>query len=405
MKRKIIYLICCFLFLSGIAAQKAFADEIEIESPSAILIDADSGQILYEKNAYEKRYPASITKIMTTYLAAAYGDLNSTLTASKEAIDAIGKNASNIGLQPNEILSFEDAVYGAYLVSANEACNVLAESISGSIEEFVDLMNETAYLSGAAHTHFANTNGLPNENHYTTAYDMAMITRFAMKNEKWMEFFTAETYTMPATNLSSERILTIGNEAALSSSPNYYPGTLGGKTGWTPDAKFTLVTACRKNDRTLIVVILGCEKIQDRYDDTRTLFDYGFKMVQNTYLAEDFIFPSAELTNEDEIIAAASFSLEEDISFLYSESIPFEDLTVDLSLRHPNNPERLSALLTLSYQNKILYQTEMHVELVDPVKPNNSIFTNPFFAVSSCLCVLFLILLFISGISKKKKKE
>ena len=134
LKRNIIYLICCFLFLVDIQIQKVLAEEIEISSPSAILIDAESGQILYEKNAYEQRYPASITKIMTTYLAITYGDLNESLTVSKEAVDSIGKNASNMALQVGEILNFKDAVYGAYLISANDACNALAEAISGSTD-------------------------------------------------------------------------------------------------------------------------------------------------------------------------------------------------------------------------------------------------------------------------------
>lgn len=402
LKRNIIYLICCFLFLVDIQIQKVLTEEIEITSPSAILIDAESGQILYEKNAYEQRYPASITKIMTTYLAITYGDLNESLTVSKEAVDSIGKNASNMALQVGEILNFKDAVYGAYLISANDACNVLAEAISGSTDNFVDLMNETAHLAGANHTHFSNTNGLPDENHVTTAYDMAMITKYAMKSEKWMELFTTESYTMPATNLSSERTFIIGNEMALSTSDNYYPNVLGGKTGWTPDAKLTLVTVCRQNNRILIAVIMGCEDIQKRYNDTRTLFDYGFKMVQNTYSANDFIFPHTELTKENEVIAIASFTLNEDISFLYPTSIPFEDLTINLTIKNPNNPQLISASLNLTFQDSLLYTTDVQIELSDPPQSNSSFLSDSLLIVSLSLFVCFLFIFLLNKTSKNK---
>ena len=157
-------------------------EELNLDGESAVLIDADSGAVLYEKNADDRHYPASITKIMTVYLALSQGHPDQILTATDTAIDNIDRKSSHIWLDYGEELSLKDACYAAIMASANDASNVLAEAIGGSQEEFAGLMNEAAAAAGAKNTHFANAHGLPDEDHYTTAYDICLFTREALKH-------------------------------------------------------------------------------------------------------------------------------------------------------------------------------------------------------------------------------
>jgi len=191
-KKIISYIMVCVLFLSMCipceAAQTSTATASDanattgfpqITSTSAIIMDAQSGQIIYEKNSHTRQYPASITKIMTAYLAIKNGDLNSTITMSDAAVWGIDRNSSHIALDVGEEISMSDALYAVMLMSANEAAWAIAEQVSGSLENFVQLMNDTAQSLGCKDTHFTNANGLHDPDHYTTAYDMALITKEA----------------------------------------------------------------------------------------------------------------------------------------------------------------------------------------------------------------------------------
>lgn len=330
------------------------AEEIDLKAKAAILIDAETGQVLYEKNAHQQRYPASITKIMTTYLAVEYGKMEDILTASDTAIDAVPRNTTHIALNYGETLSVQDALYASMLVSANETCNVLAEYISGSMEKFADLMNETANLAGAVNTHFNNANGLPDENHRTTAYDMAMITRYAMKNEKWNQLFKTESYAMPATNMNDERQFVNGHQMLLSTSDNYYKYAIGGKIGWTGDAQYTMVTVAQKDGMTLIAVILGCETGQDRYDSTLALFEYGFSFRKTTFLASQFETTEITLEKNSLIPLIATLTLEEDIPFLISPDIKVEEITYEVVTENEDNEQNFTPSLNLKYHDQIL---------------------------------------------------
>ena len=164
-------------------------------------MDANSGEILYEKNINSKRYPASITKIMTTLVAIENcNSLYDTITYSQNAIDSIEPGSSQIYIEPGERLSVEDSLYAIMLESANEACNGVAEHIGGSIEGFVDMMNEKAKEIGCKNTHFMNPNGLHHDDHYVSAYDMALITKAALENEIFQKISSTVSYTVPVTN-------------------------------------------------------------------------------------------------------------------------------------------------------------------------------------------------------------
>lgn len=248
----------------------------DLEAAGAILIDAATGEILYEKNSSEKLFPASITKLMTVLLAFESGNLNDTITFSTEAVHGIEYGSSNIGIKEGEELTMEQALYAMMLQSANEVCLGVAEHISGSIEAFCKLMTDRAKELGAMNTNFVNPNGLHDENHYTTAYDMAVIARELLKYDQFKEVMGTVQYDVAPTNLTDEvRHLYTQNQLIKPPSIYVYEGCEGGKTGFTNEAQQTLVAYAKRGDTELISVVLKCHGA-GHYEDTIKLFDYGF---------------------------------------------------------------------------------------------------------------------------------
>jgi D-alanyl-D-alanine carboxypeptidase len=249
----------------------------ELVSDSAIVIDADTGDILYEKDAYSTRYPASITKIMTGLLALENGDLTSTVTFSENAIWGIERDSTHIALDVGEELTLEQALYATLVVSANEAAMGVAEHIAGSIESFADMMNEKAAELGCVNTHFVNPNGLHDDDHYTCAYDMALIARAAIQIDKFREITSTTYYEIPPTNLQTEsRYLYQNNKLIMEGSAYYYEPCIGGKTGFTDQALGTLVTWAEQDGRTLICVVMHTRPTSCTYTDATALFKYCF---------------------------------------------------------------------------------------------------------------------------------
>ena len=309
-KKIISYIMVCVLFLSMCipceAAQTSTSTASDanattgfpqITSTSAIIMDAQSGQIIYEKNSHTRQYPASITKIMTAYLAIKNGDLNSTITMSDAAVWGIDRNSSHIALDVGEEISMSDALYAVMLMSANEAAWAIAEQVSGSLENFVQLMNDTAQSLGCKDTHFTNANGLHDPDHYTTAYDMALITKEALTSKTFREYASETYHEIPPTNMNNEtRYLTQGNRMMLSNSEYYYPACQGGKTGYTDDAGGTLVVWAEKNDMQLICVTMGAPDNATNYTDSIALFNYVFNNYSNTTLLSDYEFDAEAAT-------------------------------------------------------------------------------------------------------------
>ncbi|MBM6828539.1 D-alanyl-D-alanine carboxypeptidase [Anaerotignum lactatifermentans] len=250
--------------------------DLTLTAASAILIDATTGRILYEKNAYEKQYPASITKLMTILLALENGTLTDEVTFSHEAVYSIEQGSAHIAIQEGEVLTLEQVLYGIILRSANECANAAGEFVDGSLEAFAQHMTERAKELGCQNTNFVNANGLFDENHYTTAYDMALIAQALLKNDTYRSMMSNTYYEIPPTNKQTETRYLYGQHQMLN--PNslyYYEYAEGGKTGYTVEAQNTLVTYAKKNDTELIAVVLKCSGAQ-HYVDTKALFDYGF---------------------------------------------------------------------------------------------------------------------------------
>lgn len=249
----------------------------QVEAEAAVVMDADTGAFLYSKNMMAKEYPASITKIMTALVAIENGKLDSKIKCSEHAVYSIETGSSHCGLQPGEKITLRQALYALMLESANDAANSIAEKVGGSIENFVQMMNDRAKELGCVNTHFSNTHGLHQEDHYTCAYDMALITRAAFENETLAEIAGTVEYTIPKTNKVKETRYFVNHHKMLTDSSYHYDGCIGGKTGFTSDALNTLVTVSQKDERKLISVVLRTNGADKTYQESAALLDYGYQ--------------------------------------------------------------------------------------------------------------------------------
>lgn len=267
----------------------------QIEAESAVVMEAGTGAFLYSKNMMAKEYPASITKIMTALVAIENGDLDKKLKCSEHAVYSIEPESSHCGLQPGEKITLRQALYALMLESANDAANCIAEKVGGSIENFVEMMNQKAQELGCVNTHFTNAHGLHDEDHYTCAYDMALITKAAFENETFAEIAGTVEYSIPKTNKVKEERYFINHHKMLSSEEYKYEGCVGGKNGYTSDALNTLVTVANRDGRELICVVLRTNGALKTYEETTSLLDYGY----NKFALKSMDDSDAELTVAD----------------------------------------------------------------------------------------------------------
>lgn len=249
----------------------------EIEEETGILMESTTGRILFDKGMDEIRYPASTTKVMTALLVLEhYQDLNQKITFTDVITPDLAPGNSSINAKVGEELTVEQCLYAIMLPSANEVCTQMAVNIAGSVAGFTNKMNQRAAQLGCQNTHFANANGLPDPNHYTTAHDLALILAEAVKNEDFCRIAGTALYTIPATNKTPYPRNLENHNALLGDGEFHYENAIAGKTGYTDAAKNTLVTAAKRDDMTLICVVMRSDNSNDRFTDTIKLFDYGF---------------------------------------------------------------------------------------------------------------------------------
>ncbi len=285
-------IIIIVLLLILITNSISFADSLNITGESAILIDAETGQVLYEKKAHDKLHPASTTKILTAILVLENANLDEIVTVDEEVVSLT--KGSHIALEPGEQLTVKDLLYALLVESANDAALALAKHVSGSIEEFVKLMNKKAKELGALNSNFVNPNGLSVENHYSTAYDLSLIAKYAMKNEIFREIVSNYTYVIPTTNKKNEeRVLWSSNRLLYSYNtisvdgkvvPIKYEGITGVKTGYTPEAGNCLVASATRENESLIAVVLKSNGTEV-FTDIHKLLNYGFDNFEKTNIA------------------------------------------------------------------------------------------------------------------------
>jgi len=249
----------------------------DVYSKCACLMDADTGTVLYNKGMDTQMFPASITKIMTCLLALENGKLTDQVTMTQTGVAYVGVGSSNLSTQVGEVFTLEQMLYGMMLKSANDMATQVGEYIGGgSIDHFVQMMNDKAAELGCTSTHFANACGMPDPNHYSSAHDIALIAQAALKIDEFRTIVNTPTYTIPATNMTATERSMTSHDPLLVSPDYFYPGIIGGKNGYTDLAQSTLTTFAERNGMTLIAVSLYATDGSYAAKDNVALLDYGF---------------------------------------------------------------------------------------------------------------------------------
>lgn len=341
---------------------------------AAILLEMNTGKILYSKDGDEQKFPASLTKIMTCMVALELCDLNDIVTVSASAIEGLEPGIEmdkDHHLQPGEEIRMEDLLYYIMLESANEGCRVLAQHLCGTEAAFVELMNKKAQELGCTNTHFVTVSGLHDEKHYTTANDLMKITVEALKNETFRTITSTATYDLPATNKQEGRMLSSTNQLIndkMASNYFYYSKASGVKTGYTTPAGRCLVATASNDNLNLLSIVLACQEIVDEslgipvqrsFPETINLFEWGFKNHQIVTVAST-LYPIAEIPVN---MAAGSQSIAlapaQEIRTLVKSNYDPEKVMLDVSLNSPSVDAPVEAgqvlgVVTVLYEGEIL---------------------------------------------------
>ena len=348
-KQRLVSFFLIFVLLIAAAAPARAVRSFDVDAKAALLVDKGTGEILYDKNCHEHNYPASITKVMTALLVleaveAGRLRLDQEITAAESAFENLARDGSTANIKAGETMSVENLLNCLLIVSANEASHILAEAVAGNIDLFVAQMNDRAIQLGCEDTHFANPSGLHNERHYTSAWDIYLITKQAMTYNTFMEIVGRKSYEVPETNISKKRSLHSTNYLISTWRTGwpgyYYEDARGIKTGSTPEAGNCLVATAVRGERQLISVVLGAEKVklEDGSTETRSfsetirLFDHGFNDFKSMQLLDTGEFVAevpVELSSETNYVVVHP---SEGITRMVPADLTAEDLVRTINL-------------------------------------------------------------------------
>lgn len=349
-----------------------------IEAQAGIVLDFNTGAILYAKNIDERLYPASITKIMTTLLACENCQMDAVVTTSENAVYGISEDSSKAYLEVGEELTMTQMLMAVMLQSANDAAYAVAEHTSGSMKKFVEAMNTRARQIGCTNTHFNNPHGLHASNHYTTARDMAMIMRTAWRNARFRAFAGKVTYEIPPTNKTTETRYYLNNHKMMKTETYEYSGVLGGKTGYTDQAGNTLVTVAKQGSMTLVAVILN--GVNGAYGDTANLLDYAFQNFKNQNVTSLLTNETSALPCDQMLFSDNRWpSLLEPAATYYYVTIPAEASVEDLhrtDTLYPGSPGGMQVKTEFYYGNQLAgtcfsYEKEVLPDLLNLLLPSS----------------------------------
>ena len=420
--KKYLYMSLLLTFILLCPIVQAEESDPQVMAGSAILIDATTKSVLYEKDAYSKQYPASITKLMTALLAIENLEPTDTITFSKEAIFGIERGSSHIGMDVGEQITVNDALHGLLLMSANEVANGLAEAVSGSIDDFARYMNRRAQELGTLNTNFVNPHGLHDPNHYTTAYDMSLIASYLADNDYFLEIMKDFIYTIGSTN-KTDQVRPLSQDHKMfnpyKDSTIYREDVIGGKTGYTDQARHTLVTIAKQGNTTLVAVVMKSEK-NTLYSDTAALLDYGFNSYHSLSLhhSNETIktLPLYNIKSGQPYQAGnCSIGVETDVSVLVHNNITSQDITTSINLPDyidmTNQEGDVIGEIIYTNNSRILAKNNLVLQKIDLNPTAYKVIVSPTKKVTSLVLIYviisigILILLFISIILIIKKRK
>lgn len=332
----------------------------DINAESALLIDNKTNKVLYSKDMNRKMFPASTTKILTAILVLENHSLDEKVTASYNAVMTIPSGYSTASIQIDEVLTVEQLLELLLVHSANDAANVLAEYTGGSIDSFVAMMNTKINELGLSDTHFTNPYGLQDNNHYTTAHDLAIIMQYCLKNDDFRKIAGQASCAIPSTNKSEPRKYSSTNELLIAGNSNYYPNLIAGKTGYTSEAGECLVSAAYNDNLELVNVILNSN---NRFKDTRSLYNYGYTnfSIKNIVNEKDII-TNVEVKNATKDTKNLNLLVSEDIPVLANNSDDLSkiepQITLNSDIKAPIEDGQVLGKVSYSV-NGITYSTDL----------------------------------------------
>mgnify|MGYP004571406117 FL=1 len=405
-----------YFFNASINATSINTKEEELKSSlycnNDIIMDLESGNIIFEKNAHSKVYPASTTKVLTALLAIENLNLDDTVVVSKNAVYSTPIGSSIMYLKPEEVISIKNLLYGLLLHSGNDAANALAEAVSGNIPDFINLMNLKLKEIGCNDTHFTNTHGFHDSNHYTTVFDMAKLFRYAVQNETFKEIIATKEITIPKTNKTEERTYKNTNKMFNPKyTKMYYEYVIGGKTGYTEEARGTFVGYGKKDDKTVIVCAFdGSQNIsgnEGRFLDSIQLFEYAFNNFNKYNLLDknDFTF----CINDESYNKKYTFSIKDDMYALYNNDFHFSRYTLNLTqndLESYNLNDKVGTLTVSTNGNSVDVTNTLDLILVSKenyfnASSNIKLYINIILCI---LCIVIILFTFKNYFKKSKKK-
>lgn len=340
MNKRIKKIIISMIFITIIMSNCIFVyatNDLNIDAKASLIIEENSGKVIHEENSNIQNYPASVTKILTAILTLENCELTDTVTVSKTAISNIPSGYVIAPLFVGEQMSVEDLLYALMLKSANDAAYVLAEHVGGSVEGFSEMMNKKAEELGCKNTHFVNPNGIHNSNHYTTAYDMYLISRYAMKNEEFVKIVSTYQHTLSATNKYSknDRIMKNTNSFVNPSSRYYDENVKGIKTGTTLQAGNCLITNISKNGFDVITVILGARTSESKFSETKKMMDYVFNNYEFTQIhKKGDVIKNIEVEKATKETKNLNLVISEDIKSINNIKIKAEEIEPEINLNN-----------------------------------------------------------------------
>lgn len=400
-----ILLFLFFILSSNICFANTETNEnLTLYCNSTLLMDAESGNVLFEKNGYSKIYPASTTKILTAILALDNLSLHEKVIVSQKVVDLIPSDSSVMGVKSGEIFSVENLLYGLLLPSGNDAALVLAEAVSGNIDDFVTLMNKKAKEIGCLNTHFTNPHGYFDENHYTTAYDMALILKYAMNYDEFRKISEAKTWELPVSNKTDHvRILKNTNRLLDENHSSFYQYALGGKTGYTIESRGTYIGYAKMNEKLIITACFdGSQNINGqngRFLDAITLSNFCFDNFNKEKIVSKDTFKF--IITDENTCQKYQVSLKDDI---YSLTKNNDYITLTPTLDMTSNDNNLTSKIHLKVNgNNILIENVYVAQITNLstyISYNNILRFIPYIL----FILLFIILILLIWKIKKSKK-
>ena len=412
--KKFIFTILIIFIINIAFSTFVFAQTPEIGSGAAILIETTTGRILYEKNAYEKMYPASTTKILTAILTLENCKLSNTAIVSPNALESVPNGYVTVNLQIGEELTIKDLLYALMVKSANDAAVVLAEHISGSVENFSVLMNEKAKELGCKNTNFVNPNGIHDENHFSTAYDLSLIAKYCMKNEIFRKIVSTTSYTLPSTNKyeSNDRTFSNTNLLIMTNNNNrpdnyYYKNAIGIKTGYTSQAKNCLIAGSLRDNLEFISVVLSSgfteTGLSQRYIDTISLLDYGYNNFTLTKVKEaNNVVETIEIPKATKETKNLDLLIQDNITVINNKTTDVNNISPQIEL----NENLIAPILKGDVIGTIKYVVD-DIEYSSNLLAANDVekFNFSTILIIIGLIIIVIVLMFFPKVKSKKKKR